>query len=228
MKKHVRTTSSEKGFTIVELMIATSVLSVILLLVTTMMIGIGVLFAKGVNQAKVQDAVRSTVDEISQQLELTSQKPDRGTQNIGGVLVNIYCIGSNRYSYVQNIKIGTGGLQHVLWRDNPKAGCQTDTAANLTIPSPNIGGDATNGTELVTPNSRLTAFCIGTLAADGSTCTYNFVSPYTISIGIAYGDDDLLNLAGINSTCNGVTGQQFCATSSLSTTVANRLPNGVQ
>ncbi|HEY5442285.1 MAG TPA: prepilin-type N-terminal cleavage/methylation domain-containing protein [Candidatus Saccharimonadales bacterium] len=229
MKQQRLTRKAQRGFTIIELMIATSVLSVILLLVTTMMISIGNLFYKGVNQARIQDAVRSTADEISQQLELSGSVPKLGTDSIGGVTVNMYCIGSTRYSYVLNTQMGSS-LPHILWRDNPTSGCDpgtgpgTGVAANLTVANPNNGGDATNGAELASPNSRLTAFCIGSLDATGAICTYNLTSPYTISVGMAYGDNTLLaNLPGINAVCNGSVGDQFCATAHLTTTVANRL-----
>ena len=61
-----RTPDKQAGFTIVELMIATAILSTILLLVTTMMINIGNLYYKGVNQARVQDGVRTLADDVGE------------------------------------------------------------------------------------------------------------------------------------------------------------------
>src|SRR5665213_2550121 len=66
---------NRKAFTIIELMIATSVLSIILLLVTTMMISIGNLYYKGINQARVQDDVRTISDDLSSHLQLSDQAP---------------------------------------------------------------------------------------------------------------------------------------------------------
>jgi hypothetical protein len=49
-------------------------------------------------------------------------------------------------------------------------------------------------------------------------------SPYTLTLDLTYGDDDLLNNSGSGpATCSGGTGDQFCATSNLTTTVAQRL-----
>jgi len=230
---------SQKGFTIIELMIATSVLSVILLLVTSMIIGIGTLFYKGINQSRIQDAVRTTTDQLSKQLQLAGVQPSHGVDS-GDPNVNVYCAGDTRYTFILNTPIGgqvdsniptspTGpNYAHVLWRDNI-TGCDDKTGADLKNANPNHADGATNGSELVTPNSRLTAFCIGTIQTNGTTTTCNYArenltSPYSVSIGMVYGADDLLNLAGINTTCKGVTGDQFCATASLTTTVVSRLP----
>lgn len=215
-----------RGFTIIELMIATTVLSVVLLLATSLMTNIGNLFQKGVNQSRVQDAARSIADDVSQNLKLNIGTLTSGTGSGPTAGFDAYCIGDTRYSYVIDQKIGTTGQNdpvpggtpeedHVLWRDswNPLNPC---VPADLSQPSPSSAG-----TELISPNSRLTAFCIGQLS--GGSCSIASGSPYTISIEVAYGDGDLLNgTTGLNVTCNGHTGDQFCATSSLTTVAVNR------
>lgn len=207
MKHPKRTALNQKAFTIIELMIATVVLSTILVMVTTMMIGIGNLFYKGVNQARVQDDVRSITDDVSQHLQLSDNAPLSATSLDS--LTHVYCIGTIRYTYILGTQIGTGPGQspHVLWRDdNPIAGSCSATSGFLNSPPSGL-----NGTELIAPNSRLTDF------------TISASSPYTVSVGVAYGDDDLLNLAGLNTTCKGNIGDQFCSTSSLTTTVVQRI-----
>jgi prepilin-type N-terminal cleavage/methylation domain-containing protein len=232
-----RRLTGQKGFTIIELMIATTVLSVILLLVTTMMISIGNLFYKGINQARVQDDTRNITDEIAQYLQLSGTAPLPGIDS-GNPDISVYCVGDTRYSYAQRVQIGhqkagAGPIyRHVIWRDTPSGGCDPTHGANLQ--SPFLSG----GTELIAPNSRLTDFSISA------------TSPYVISVGIAYGDDDLLCDNGWNAppdcatsgvsghmqqiwsglinptgqiSCKGSTGDQFCATATLTTTVANRL-----
>jgi prepilin-type N-terminal cleavage/methylation domain-containing protein len=233
--------SNQKGFTIIELMIATTVLSVILVLVTVLMISIGNLYYKGVSQARVQDDVRSTADELGQHLQLTSVSPAQSnpadTNNaFSGIVMNAYCIGATRYSYVMGVQIGQKppsaivALKHVLWRDTIPTGANC-LAANLTAATPTDKvGNGTNGTELIAPRSRLTQFCIGTVSS-GGVCTTNVNSPYTIAIGVAYGDGDLLQninappLSSPNAVCTGSKGDQFCATAYLNTTVVRRLTN---
>jgi prepilin-type N-terminal cleavage/methylation domain-containing protein len=226
MKQLIR---GQKGFTIVELMIATTVLSVILLLVTVMMISIGNLFSKGVNQARVQDNVRSISDEFAQQLKFTgatltwTTNPANITINdLGGIphvyVKNAFCIGDTRYSFIVGVQIGTASnqIRHVLWRDSLSGvGATACDPVNL---QNNI---TTAGTELIAPNSRLTDLRI------------SGTSPYTIDLGLAYGDDDLLS--NPHSTgppqpeplCTGNVGDQFCATAKLHTVAVNRKNAGL-
>ncbi len=214
MKYHNRQIDNSKGFTIVELMIATTVLAVILLLVTVMMTNIGNLYYKGVNQSRIQDDVRNVTEEISQDLELNDQSVSSATVTRaygGAVTMYAYCVGDTRYSYALNLQIGggSGQIQHVLWRDTYTKAC---TPIDLSLSQPESGSNAgTDGVELIAPNSLLTAFSI----------TAN--SPYTISVGMAYGDTSLLNISGTNTTCKEGTGDDFCATASLTTTVVQRI-----
>jgi prepilin-type N-terminal cleavage/methylation domain-containing protein len=197
---------SSAGFTIIELLIATAVLSTILLLVTSLMINIGKLYYKGINQARVQDNVRSITDEVAQHLQLG----DSFIPVISGS-EQAYCMGTTRYTYILNKQIGSDASTqslHVLWRDkNPTPGNCPAALPVLTTPMPSSGGS-----ELIAPNARLTDFTI-----TGS-------SPYSVSVSVAYGDDDLLNLSGVNTKCKGDIGDQFCATAKLQTIVVRRLP----
>lgn len=245
----------QQGFTIVELMIATAVLATMLVLVTVVMVNIGKLYYKGINQARVQDDTRSITDQVAQQLQLTDQPP---TTAPGPHSTQAYCIGSVRYTYVVGVQLGVPPHQapnippsgstysHVLWRDiNPTPGScfidpsdpHTVTPVDLTQNTPSAGG-----TELVPGNSRLTAFCIGTLDVAAGTCT-PAPSPFTLTVGIAYGDSDLLcspsvanscnagaatmtqwaNFTHGDLTCRGQAGDQFCSTAQLNTTVVQRL-----
>lgn len=213
----------QSGFTIIELMIATAILSTLLLMVTIIMISIGSLYYKGINQARVQDNVHSITDEVSQHLELSgTSKPVRVTSPDGKTVA--YCIANTRYVSIIGRQIGTGmdtdgtthQSQHVLWRDKP-TGCPaipTNSWLDTATPSP-------SGTELIAPNARLTNFCI--TGAGALPCMAG-PSPYTISVGVAYGGIDLLNPpTSTNPACKSSTGGQFCATASLTTTVAQRL-----
>lgn len=227
---------AEKGFTIIELMIATSVLSIMLVMATVLMINIGNLYYKGISQASIQDNVRSITDEISKHLELGDNFFLRTSGS-----EQSYCIGSTRYTFILYKQIGSNAaspdnqITHVLWRDNnPTPGSCPSSLPNLALNTPSSGG-----TELITPHSRLLYFNI-----TGS-------SPYSISIGEAYGDSDLLCDNGTandctaqaspgsiveklaagtfpapagNIRCRGSLGEQFCATASLDTTVVKRLP----
>lgn len=218
------------GFTIVELMIATAVLSIVLLMATVVMTNIGRLYYKGINQSRVQGAARSVSDEVAQKLQLNSTAVQHYDPSVvpPPVPVNLdlnmkaYCIDSTRYSYVEGVKIGTKKestgpvYQHVLWRDviTPGSECRP-----LDLKSDNPGGD--EGQELISPSSRLTEFSIVGPTAGGA-----IASPYSVVVGVAYGDDDLLSdRMSKNPTCMSGIGGQFCATARLSTHVVQRVSN---
>lgn len=199
-KNIIKLNDDQEGFTIIELMIATAVLSTILLLSTVMMVSIGKLYYKGINQARVQDATRTILDNVSQHLQLTSSDPMQSENSDDGKS-QAWCIGDTRYTYTIGRQMGNDSTQnqspHVLWReDNPNPGsCDKPGPNALDNPS------GINGTEMIPPNSRLTAFDIN-----------QTIQPYKISIGVAYGDNDVLTGTGIGTRCAGGIGQEFCAT----------------
>lgn len=206
---------NHKGFTILELMIATTVLTVILLLVTVMITGIGNLYYKGITLSQTQDTTRNIADQVTQDIKLNDKPPTTPTSAVfSSKTIYAQCVGTVRYSYIPAVQIGTdvGQIQHVLWRDSVGSGSAC-TPVNLTQPTPSAGGS-----ELVGPKSRLTAFSINASPSNASV--------FVVQVGVAFGDTDLLNVAGLATRCKGVTGDQFCATDSLTTSVIQRISGG--
>lgn len=234
---------NEQGFTIVELLIALSILSVILVTATIILIQIGALYSKGVNAADLQNATRTTVADISGQLQFSGKVPNGCTptdttcyansknflNSADGTTLTVYtyCIGNTRYSYVLNRELGTDRgtspeqkTSHVLWRDT----LTTDASA---CPVPNIvaGTDLDDppskgdGYEMLGNHMRLTRFNIRE--------TNSGSGIYNVDVWTAFGDSDLVrpDPAGPpgRSICAGVTGTQFCAVSSISTQITGRV-----
>lgn len=236
--------ANQKGFTIIELMIATAVLSTMLILVTGVMVNIGNLYYKGINQARVQDNTRGIADEVSQYIRLSDQPPVGPYSGANGT--QLYCVGAIRYAFVLGVQIGTVApgtsttYHHVLWRDiDPTPGsCPTDidpsnlSLGKVDLSDANLANADPSGTELITNNSRLTDFSMTN------------ASPSAVSIGVAYGEDVLIcnpaavvgscndpdhpmphqaDYTGPNVLCKGGHGDQFCSTARLDTTVVQRL-----
>lgn len=208
-------------------MIATSVLSMVLIMVTFLMINIGNLYYKGINQSQVQGDVRSISDDISQQLK-TSKQFSAGSTSVAGLAEQAYCIGTVRYSFALGRMVGTSTdtdgspqVPHALWRDtNTSGGC---VPLDLTQPNPTVsappGASAPgSGTDMISANYRLTALTV---------TPFNPVtnaSPFTVSIEVAYGNIDLLNgNTGLGVRCKGGIGDKFCSTANLTTTVQQRM-----
>lgn len=196
MKIRLRHHTKHGGFTIIELMIATLVFSVILMVVTFGLLQIGRTYYKGVTMSKTQAAARRIMDSVSQDIQYTS-----GTFRNSTTMGEAVCIGSRRY----NINLGSQltAANNVLYVDN-------NSASDCARDSFNAGdGD----TELLEPNMRVTKFAVNSLSGN----------LYNIVIRVVYGDTDLL-VPPANDTCkNTQAGTQFCAVSELNTTVQRRV-----
>lgn len=88
-----------RGFTIIELLIATVVFSVILLIVTGAIIQFTRIYYKGVVNTKTQEVARAVVENIAKKAQYSKTEPTFVTVNgaDGG-----YCIGDRLYKFKKN------------------------------------------------------------------------------------------------------------------------------
>lgn len=202
--------NNQKGFTIIELMIATVVFSFVLLIASSAVVAIGRLYHKGITSSKTQDVTRSIMEDVSRSIQFSSGDVQSGP--------GVYCFGEDRYSYVINSKVDL---------DNPNSRAVVhDTRTNLNQCNPlplNSGGE-----ELLASNMRLLDFSV---VSGGNKSS--------IVVKVAYGDNDLLTIydddAGPSDApnvpanqiktaqCKGGIGSDFCSTSQLATVVSKRL-----
>lgn len=225
-------TLRQDGFTIIELMIALSVMSVILVASTVVMIQIGALYSKGVNQANLQNATRNVSQDLSSTLQFNANNFQTGTFNASsGVTINSYCIDTARYSYLINHELGTDQFNnvttnHVLWRDTMKdssGGCPPmDITRAVPTDTGTSGLTSGDGYEMLGNHMSLQAFNISTSASATGPA-----SVYSVSVWTAFGDSDLVNPADFTNnvypSCRGTTGDQYCAVSEINTSVTPRL-----
>lgn len=205
----------QQGFTIMELLIATTVFSTMMLLATAGIVQIGRVYYKGITSSRTQETARAIVNDISGVLQLS------GDADITRVGTSAYCVGTTRYTYVLNRILGdTGpdGSPHVLWVDKIRQGAAC-TALDLSSPTPPEDGNTDRSLdglafrkELLARNMRLTQFSIA--QASGT-------SLRSVSVRVLYGP---LDLSPDNATCSTIAqGGQFCAVSTLSTSVKPRI-----
>jgi len=207
-RPHVPRATGESGFTLVELMIATIVFSVVLLTVTLGILQITRVYYKGVTETNTQNTARNVMDAISQAIQFSggdvapTAAPAPGT-------TQAFCIGNTRYRYQLGNQLvdgtpGTNQTNHALMVDT-FAGCNNGTIAG-----------AWNGRELLGPHMRLSDLTISNVGTN----------LYKVTVRIVYGDDDLLVAppTGPTTNCLGVqAGTQFCSISELSTIVVKRV-----
>lgn len=206
---------NQTGFTIIELMIATTIFSMVLLLCAMAIVHVGNMYYKGTLINRTQDMSRKVVDDVTRSIQFGNASTNPllfyrpGTASFGGFTVNSICLGSVRYSFSQTASQGTaaGQIRHAMWRDRtPDDNC---APRNLTAVTPSADGESMLG-----DNMRVPSFTV--------TPSSNL---WDIDLVISYGDDpNLFEPASNFSICKGTSaGGQFCAASSFSTSVVKRL-----
>lgn len=202
---------NKKGFTIIELMIATSVFAVVLVIAASGILTIGRTYYKSITSSRTQEATRSVINTISSTIQFTAQsRGDDGLTDVPGV-PQATCFGFDRYTYVINSQV-----------DDDTIGIMHDRRTDLADCTPIDVDDG--GTELLPENTRLLRFDISSINS----------STFRVNVKIAYGEGDLfdpdLNTAGLNLTqvgdasCRpGIAGSSFCSVSELETTINKRV-----
>ena len=244
MKSNLLPKSQSRGFTIIELMIATTIFSLILLLCMAGIMQITRLYYRGVTQASTQEAARIVADEFSQAIQFSNSAiyfptgddanptgPDIDPVS-GDPTIGLICIGGKRYTYHVDRQLINGSpdsdnrqVAAALIVDTPKdgAGNQLGCAGAVSISPLNIDDPdairASGGVELLEENMRLLRLDIASASAESDAI-------WTIDIAVAYGDQDLLEYDPVanKKRCKpSGPGIEFCAVSEISTTVRRRV-----
>ncbi len=220
-------TPAQRGFTIVELLVALTVFSLVLLLCLVALIQIGRMFYKGISLSRTQEVARSIATDINNDLVLSKGIVEVGTD--AGSNLSWYCISGHRYTYELGKKLGTDAA----------AGVRRDSLVNNSACSPIVSGAAELDTnvysdqtkEYLSDGMRVNMFDIQNCAS--GLCT--------VQVRVLFGEDDLFmsdttplpsnptatDYALVSSQpdarCTGtLSSSQFCATADVSTSVYKR------
>jgi len=236
------TKNKQKGFTIIELMLATTVFSLVLLMCMAAIIQISRLYYRGVTQTSTQEVTRQVTDEITQAIQFSNSTifvPEgnpAGPQIGAGEEVDgepaqrgFFCIGGKRYTYNLDRQLQFGDIEDVadkqasvgIWVDQPGGCAESVEVSALDID--NQGAiDASDGQELLRENMRVYKLNVVPVDIEGASTD----SVWRVEVGVAYGDSDLLETNEDNSSLRCIPsgpGVEFCATSEISTTVQRRV-----
>src|SRR3989344_6639968 len=114
----------KEGFTIVELLIATSVFAVLLLLCSVALIQISRVYYKGVTTTRTQEASRNIIDDISRGIQFSGGTVTDPLPDVSQPGVSYFCVNNARYTYKLDTQVTDnspqGGLQqgyHALAQD---------------------------------------------------------------------------------------------------------------
>ncbi len=209
-----RLASRKAGFTIMELMIATMVFSVVLLVVTAGIMQAARMYYKGVTEANTQNTARSIIDTIAQAIQFSGG--DITTTPVGPVAGNDYafCVGSQQFTYrlgwqvEDSFSVANNQTWHALVQ-NSAGGCSSATGAQ------DLSQQTVNGRDLMGRHMRLSNLTVESLGQN----------LYKIQVRVVYGDNDLLNNpTGTNAVCQTAqAGTHFCSVVELSTIVVKRV-----
>ena len=221
----IRPTKTSSGFTVIELLIATVVFSVVLLIAQTSFVHIGNLFYRGVSIINTQEAADHIFQDINGNFQNAGSVGSGQNSPAGGY--DYYCIGNTRYTYRINQKVdtastadhGTSGNFGVL--KDQLAGAGNACSAPCDPASGNCVSGTTvpfnNPVELLGDKMRIEQFSISQ-----STTTSNL---YNVAIVIAYGEDGDLtynNPSDLSTvSCKPEANNNFCAVSRVNTAVYN-------
>lgn len=211
----------QKGFTIIELMIATSVFSIILLVALAGFTSIGRLFYKGITINQTQDIASQIMTDVSQNIQsAASVSSNSGTPHyLSGNGYSYYCVGGTRYTLnlqhqldnSQAEDYSVGGNFGLVRDQLPGAtACAAPCATASGCPAGTLSFN--HPAEMLSNKMRLMRLDIA--SANGHL--------YNVSVVVAFGDDgafsDLTDPDKI-ACQGGESAQAFCAVNRLSTGV---------
>ncbi|PJE65670.1 hypothetical protein COU91_00390 [Candidatus Saccharibacteria bacterium CG10_big_fil_rev_8_21_14_0_10_47_8] len=215
------------GFTIVELMIATVVFAIILLMTLGGFVQIGRTFYKGVTISRTENTVRTIADSLSS--DIRSSQVAAGTITLESPTtsgVSYFCIRNHVYYFKPGVIFDTDPINSPDESDyGLKKGDINSSCNDPSVPA----NKPDNIQQLLGEKMRVSKLQI-TCGADINDRLCD------ISIHIAYGDNELLDSAKVRAVksnptpgelskgddvlCKGATaGTQFCATADINTSV---------
>lgn len=218
--------SNQDGFTIIELLIAATVFSVVLVILIYSFVQISRVYIKGYVSSEVQNTNRAIEDQIVQYVQ------DSGAANSvyippatipGGVgyplsagSVYWFCVSGSQFSYMYNSILAPGNDVFLFQQGVP---CSTSAppVSIFTSPPPGSKELLSNDMQLLAPSNR--AGIIQPVVINSHSTPL-----YTVSINLQYGNTSSYTLSpsGIYN-CNSLSaGGAFCSNSTITSTAEQR------
>lgn len=214
---------NQKGFTIVELLLASTIFSMVMMVALSGFINIGRTFYKGINVTQTQQTARAVLESASRDISTSSVVSSTKTVASGDNRKYV-CIGNTRYTFILSRQVDLADHDTTskfgLLRDKLPGDTACGNPFDATSPAP-----FNNPEELLNNKMRLNSFCV-TPASQTS-----FGKLYGLKVDLVLGDDGVLNQADNPSAsscsasrlylCNtSLNYSQHCYRAELGTTVA--------
>ena len=209
--------NNKKGFTIVELLIAISVFSALLIIIVyAFLYGLNT-FSKAQVVSKTQEVSRSIEQNIAQSFSLTAAGSYTSIKPVtnNGITSEGFCLGQYRYSYVLDKQL-TSSNNYGLLQDTLQ-GCSSSTSSvDL---SGNLPTTLNTPKQLLGNNMRISNFIITPTTPSNSSAT-----GYQLVMEIDYGNNLKAGINGYNYQCpSGNISSSFCAVAKIDTIIFQRI-----
>lgn len=218
----------QKAFTTVELLIATAVFSVVLLVAIFGFLQIGQIFYKGITVTRTQDVTEDIINNLSADVKFASDVFSATNQSgtLSGKPYRFICAGTHRYTIMPGNMVETAAWNYD--GANPSFGIiKDDLAVSGSCANPYPSGPGSdsfsNPTELL--GERMRASVINVAAVNANSLS-GLSDLYNLNVRIVYGENAILQYAPpsdtdpANDACNSsLKNSQFCHVANMTTTV---------
>lgn len=204
--------TNSKGFTVIELLVATAVFGVVLLVIATAVLQLSRLYYKGLNETRVQSTARAIVDQIAQSIQFNGGTVTTTVAAPTAGASYAFCVGNNQYSYTTGFQMAdaptSSQTYHAIVVRN-LAGCTSSS------PAQNVRAVSVSGRELLSTGMRLSRMEVTNIGGDS----------YRVSVRVLFGDSVLMNNpTAANASCREIrSGGQFCSEADITSTVTKRV-----
>lgn len=143
---------SQPGFTLIELMIATVVFSLVMLVLLASFLQIGRIFYKGISYASTQESGRAISESISDDVRFAKRvtMSPTGPYRLGSSDTYWFCIGKYRYTYTLYEQLSVADL------NNPLKGVQR--TVNESCAEPNSTQPGLSRQQMLGPEMQINKF----------------------------------------------------------------------
>lgn len=209
------------GFTLVELLIATTVFSVIMVISMYGFIRISKYYTKGTTVARMENSARNIIGDISNSIQFSVG--NKLTQNYPTAFSpGKICIGNKRYTYLVNTPQGFNGKDAIYSEEATGSNCGTITASTKQVLLPN-NSRILNLTVKDLGYGNLDVYKLKIMLLYVPDVPVSFIpsanQPGTDLVQVGFPADDLTQWK-----CKlGVRGSEYCAITTVSTIVYGRL-----